>query len=172
MISISRNGWSLHLVQDVKDFDSVNFFFHSLQLGSLVGLDTETTGLDFIKNYIVGVCLSAFNGSGVLYNLQSFDLVDFVGSKNIKDPLIGCALKSTLGARFSVGSLFVMIRERNNSSLKGVSGIYEIRCVVNNKFYVDSAEEAGFGHHYVIECCRGIKEVYKGYRFQYKTISL
>lgn len=42
MISISRNGWSLHLVQDVKDFDSVNFFFHSLQLGSLVGLDTET----------------------------------------------------------------------------------------------------------------------------------
>ena len=65
MLSVSRNGWSLHLVQTEKDLSDVSFFFRSLPENSLLGLDTETTGLDFIKDRVVGVCLSAFNSQGV-----------------------------------------------------------------------------------------------------------
>lgn len=122
MIDISRNGWNLHLVQDSQDLDAVVLFFHSIQKSSLVGLG-------FIKDRVVGVCLSAFTDKGILYNLQSFDLVDFVESKDIKDPLIGRTLKSTLGVRFSVGSSFIM---------SDTPCVYEIRNVKNNRHYVGS----------------------------------
>lgn len=65
MIGISRNGWVLQLAQTNEDLMSIFDFYKSLPKGSLVGLDSETTGLDFIKNEIVGVCLSAFNSQGV-----------------------------------------------------------------------------------------------------------
>ncbi len=65
MISISRNGWVLQLAQTNEDLMSVCAFYRSLPKGALVGLDTETTGLDFIKDRVVGVCLSAFTIQGV-----------------------------------------------------------------------------------------------------------
>ena len=123
MVDISRNGWNLHLVQNSQDLDAVVLFFHSIQKSSLVGLD-------FIKDLVVGVCLSAFTDKGILYNLQSFDLVDFVESKDIKDPLIGRTLKSTLGVRFSVGSSFIM---------SDTPCVYEIRNVKNGRIYIGSS---------------------------------
>lgn len=65
MLSCTKNGWVLQLVQTQQDLDQVVMFYHSLPEGTLVGLDTETTGLDFIKNNVVGVCLSAFNDRGL-----------------------------------------------------------------------------------------------------------
>ncbi len=146
MISISRNGWSLHLVQDVKDFDSVNFFFHSLQLGS------SATGRRHSEETKRRCGLT------------------FVGKTHSEETKQKIREAST--GRTHSAETKKKIGASSKLRVKPVIQLDLCGNIIHEFPSVTSAEEAGFGHHYVIECCRGIKEVYKGYRFQYKTISL
>lgn len=56
MRTTTFNGYQVNLVETLEDIE----VFKSRR-SRAVGVDTETTGLDFTKDYIVGVCLSCGN---------------------------------------------------------------------------------------------------------------
>ena len=51
----SFNGYKVALVQSLED---LAFIRSNLYANILVGCDSETTGLSFVSDYVVGVCLS------------------------------------------------------------------------------------------------------------------
>lgn len=52
----SFNGYKVALVQSLED---LAFIRSNLYANILVGCDSETTGLSFVSDYVVGICLSA-----------------------------------------------------------------------------------------------------------------
>ena len=48
---------NLYLVENNEDLSELIKEFKSLDRKKRIGLDTETTGLDFVKDKIAGVCL-------------------------------------------------------------------------------------------------------------------
>lgn len=59
MLTHSYNGYNLHLIESSQEMQTL---FDEFNPKVLVGLDTETTGLDYNKDSVVGVCVSGGKG--------------------------------------------------------------------------------------------------------------
>lgn len=58
MLLKEKNGYPLRMPENNDDLTVVISEFKALPAGAYVGLDTETTGLDYYKDQVVGVCLA------------------------------------------------------------------------------------------------------------------
>lgn len=58
MLQKERNGYVLRMPQTNEDLTQVISEFKQLKPGDYVGLDTETTGLDYYKDFVVGICIA------------------------------------------------------------------------------------------------------------------
>jgi len=58
VITTDNGHHTVHLVQDYDDFKQMVDQFKTLPKGSLVGLDTETSGLDYNTDRVAGYCIS------------------------------------------------------------------------------------------------------------------
>lgn len=87
MLTTTFNGYKVHLIQQVEELDKIKSL---LDEHVYVGCDTETSGLDWEKDSIAGVCISAGHSYSTAHYHGFYIPVDHIGySGNLpKKPVI------------------------------------------------------------------------------------